>query len=69
MSDALLCTREGIDRVQAALREQELDGWLLYASESPVAQAGRGLIFGGLYYPDGRRLASVAQEGLIRRLR
>ena len=28
--------------------------------------AARGLIFGGIFYPDGRRLASVAQEALIR---
>jgi acyl-CoA thioesterase-2 len=46
-----------------------LDGWLLYTSESPVAQNGRGMVFGALHYPDGRRVASVAQEGLIRRRR
>jgi acyl-CoA thioesterase-2 len=49
-------------------RPVQLDDWILYASESPVAHAGRGLIFGGLYYRDGARVASVAQEGLIRRL-
>lgn len=42
------------------------DDWLLYTSESPIAQAARGLIFGSLYRPDGVQLASVAQEGLIR---
>jgi acyl-CoA thioesterase-2 len=46
-----------------------LEGWLLYTSESPVARSGRGTIFGAIHYPDGRRLASVAQEGLIRRRR
>jgi acyl-CoA thioesterase-2 len=46
-----------------------LEGWLLYTSESPVARSGRGMIFGAIHYPDGRRLASVAQEGLIRRRR
>lgn len=40
--------------------------WMLYASESPVARAARSIIFGGLFYPDGRRVASVAQEALIR---
>lgn len=30
MSEALLCTEEGVERVQEALREQDLDGWLLY---------------------------------------
>jgi acyl-CoA thioesterase-2 len=46
-----------------------LDDWIAYVSESPVAHAARGLIFGALYRRDGTRLASVAQEGLIRRLR
>jgi acyl-CoA thioesterase-2 len=46
-----------------------LDGWLLYTSESPVARSGRGVIFGAIHHPDGRRLASVAQEGIIRRRR
>ena len=30
MSDSLLASREGVARVQDALREQDLDGWLLY---------------------------------------
>jgi len=50
-------------------RPVRLDDWILYAAESPVAHAARGLIFGGLFYRDGPRVASVAQEGLIRRLR
>jgi acyl-CoA thioesterase-2 len=44
----------------------QLDDWLLYACESPIAQSARGLTFGGLFKPDGQRIASVAQEGLIR---
>ncbi len=40
--------------------------WLLYATESPAAHAARGIIFGGLFYSDGTRVASVAQEALIR---
>lgn len=42
------------------------DDWLLYASESPVARYARGLVFGAFYRRDGVRVASVAQEGLIR---
>jgi acyl-CoA thioesterase II len=42
------------------------DGWVLYASESPVAAAGRGFVHGAMYRADGVRIASVAQEGLIR---
>ncbi len=42
------------------------DDWLLYASESPIAHAARGLIFGSIFTSDGVQLASTAQEGLIR---
>jgi acyl-CoA thioesterase II len=45
------------------------DNWLLYASESPVAHAARGLITGGVYTRAGVRIASVAQEALIRTAR
>lgn len=48
-------------------RPVRLDDWVLYTGESPVAYGAHAMIFGGIYYPDGRRLASVAQEGLIRR--
>jgi acyl-CoA thioesterase II len=43
-----------------------VDGWLLYAQESPAASHARGLTFGRIYAQDGRLLASTAQEGLIR---
>lgn len=46
MSEALLCTRGGIQGVQKALREQDLDGWLLYEfhhlNPVPVALLGLG---------------------------
>jgi acyl-CoA thioesterase II len=45
------------------------ESWLLYASESPAAYNARGLIFGGLYTQTGVRVASVAQEALIRAAR
>jgi acyl-CoA thioesterase-2 len=47
-------------------RAPRLDGWLLYTSESPIMQDGRAMIFGAIHTPDGLRIASVAQEGLIR---
>ncbi len=47
-------------------RPVRLEGWILYASESPAAHSARGLVFGALYTRAGLRLASVAQEGLIR---
>lgn len=43
-----------------------VDDWTLYVSESPVASAGRGLVLGAMYARDGTRIATVAQEGLIR---
>jgi len=42
------------------------DEWLLYATDSPWAGAGRGMNRGSIFTRDGRLVASVAQEGLIR---
>ncbi|TPG12435.1 acyl-CoA thioesterase [Sphingomonas oligophenolica] len=42
------------------------DEWLLYATDSPWAGHGRGMNRGSIYTRDGRLVASVAQEGLIR---
>jgi acyl-CoA thioesterase II len=42
------------------------DEWLLYAQDSPNSAGARGLTRGLLYARDGRLIASVAQEGLIR---
>jgi acyl-CoA thioesterase II len=43
------------------------DDWLLYAQDSPSADGGRGFCRGSVYARDGRLVASVAQEGVIRR--
>ena len=42
------------------------DEWLLYDQASPSPRGARGLAFGRLFTQDGRLVASVAQEGLIR---
>ena len=42
------------------------DDWLLYAQDSPFSGGGRGFSRGAIYTRDGRLVASVAQEGLIR---
>jgi acyl-CoA thioesterase-2 len=42
------------------------DDWVLFTSTSPVAAGGRGLVLGAMHARNGVRLASVAQEGLIR---
>jgi acyl-CoA thioesterase-2 len=47
-------------------RPPRFDDWLLFTSESPVAFAARAMIFGQMFTRDGVRVASVAQEGLIR---
>ena len=45
MSTALLCTDDGVAKVQGALRDQELDGWLLYEFHglNPIAVQLLGL--------------------------
>jgi acyl-CoA thioesterase-2 len=45
------------------------DDWILYASEAPIAHGGRAWVSGRMLARDGTRVASVAQEGLLRRPR
>jgi acyl-CoA thioesterase-2 len=42
------------------------DQWWLYDQTSPSASGGRGLALARVFSQDGRLVASVAQEGLIR---
>lgn len=42
------------------------DEWLLYDQHTPAASGGRGLATGRVFTHDGRLIASVVQEGLIR---
>jgi len=44
------------------------DEWLLYAMDSPAAAGARGFTRGAFYTRDGRLVASVAQEGLMRKI-
>ena len=46
--------------------ELRMNEWLLYAMESPWAGSGRGLSRGHIFTRDGKLVASVAQEGLMR---
>jgi len=46
-----------------------IDDWLLYAQDGPRASGGRGFNRGEIFTRDGRMVASVAQEGLIRPVR
>lgn len=47
-------------------RPARVDEWLLFVSESPSSQGGRGLSTGRLYTRSGELVASVAQEVMAR---
>ena len=47
-------------------RDFRMDDWLLYIMTSPNANRARGLSSGRVYTREGKLVASVAQEGLIR---
>lgn len=43
------------------------DEWLLYVTDSPFSGGGRGFNRGRIFTRDGRLVASVAQEGVVRK--
>jgi acyl-CoA thioesterase II len=45
-----------------------IDQWLLFFQESPRAGGGRGFVRGEIFTAEGRHVASVAQECLLRRI-
>jgi acyl-CoA thioesterase II len=47
-------------------RPVRVDEWLLYVQASPSAGGARGLGIGRIFSRDGRLVASVAQEGMLR---
>ena len=47
--------------------EVRMDEWQLFAIDSPWAGGARGFTRGSVFREDGRLVASVAQEGLMRR--
>ncbi|MFM9852865.1 MAG: acyl-CoA thioesterase [Sphingomonadaceae bacterium] len=48
--------------------DMRADEWLLYTCDSPWSGRGRGMNHGKIFTRDGRLVASVAQEGLLRRM-
>jgi len=56
-----------IDHAMWFHRPCALEDWLLYTQDSPSAFGARGMTRGSLYSRSGALVASVAQEGLIRR--
>jgi acyl-CoA thioesterase II len=55
-----------IDHAMWFHRTVRVDDWLLYAMDSPSASGARGFTRGSVFARDGRLVASVSQEGLIR---
>lgn len=47
-------------------RDLRVDDWLLYSMDSPTSQGARGMTRGQVFDRQGRLVASVAQEGLLR---
>jgi acyl-CoA thioesterase II len=47
-------------------RYVDMNQWLLYVQDSPTAQGGRGLGLAKVFAEDGRLVATIAQEGMIR---
>jgi acyl-CoA thioesterase-2 len=47
-------------------RPARADEWLLFVQDSPTAQGGRGMCGAWVFGEDGRLVASVAQEGMLR---
>lgn len=50
-------------------RDFRADEWLLYAIDSPSSSNARGFTRGNFFTTDGKLVASVVQEGLIRKRR
>jgi acyl-CoA thioesterase II len=48
-------------------RPFRFDEWLLFVFESASVAGGRGFNLGAVYGRDGRRVASIAQEGVMRK--
>ncbi len=56
-----------IDHAMWFFRDFRIDDWLLYALDSPSTSNARGFCRGNVFTRDGTLVASVVQEGLIRR--
>lgn len=79
LTTAILPHRGNVDRTKiffASLdhalwfhRDFRIDDWLLLAMDSPSASNARGFCRGSIFDQQGRLIASVAQEGLMREKR
>ena len=57
-----------LDHAMWFYRDFQMDDWLLYACDSPTTGHARGLNRGNIFSRDGKLVASVTQEGLVRQL-
>lgn len=57
-----------LDHSMWYFRDFDFNDWLLYSMESPNASGARGFARGNIFSRDGKLIASVAQEGLMRRI-
>ncbi len=57
-----------LDHAMWFYRDFQIDDWLLYACDSPTTSHARGLNRGNIFSRDGKLVASVTQEGLVRQL-
>lgn len=55
-----------LDHSMWYFRDFDFDDWLLYSIESPNTSNARGFAKGNIFSRDGKLIASVAQEGLMR---
>jgi acyl-CoA thioesterase-2 len=76
VSTAVLPHRERVDRERLRIssldhafwvhRAPRLDDWLLFHRYTSMAEGSRGLTHAGFFTRDGKLVASVTQEGLVR---
>jgi acyl-CoA thioesterase-2 len=57
-----------LDHSMWYFRDFDFDDWLLFSMESPNASNARGFARGNIFSREGKLIASVAQEGLMRPL-
>ena len=55
-----------LDHSMWFFRDFDFSDWLLYSMESPSTSSARGFARGNIFTRDGKLIASVAQEGLMR---
>lgn len=55
-----------LDHSMWYFRDFDFDDWMLYAIESPNTSNARGFAKGNIFTREGKLVASVAQEGLMR---